>query len=195
MLGRDWNNDQLHPCAAELEMNVIDEYLHYIEPLYRRALHSKYHHLGGLDDYLTQLLISRKPADQRAALSRLRMIWSVLSDLFQVCEKQEQCRKAQVRLASHFLGQTTTRRGCERPLISAHVLRQQLNSKCLSPFVFLVLAMAQTSMKHRREFVVGVALAVPRKTRSHLMTRPPFLSMSPIVLRGHTLLTLVHSLY
>jgi hypothetical protein len=155
ILGRDWNNDQLLPCAAELEMNVIDEYLHYIEPLYRRALHSKYHHLGGLDDYLTKLLISRKPADQRAALSRLRMIWNVLSDLFQVVEKQEQCRKAQVRLASHFLGQTTTHRGCEMPLISVHVLRQQLNSNCLSPFVLLVLALAQTSMKHRGEFFWG----------------------------------------
>lgn len=82
--------------CAELEVSDIDSYSHYIVPLYKRALLSRYSGLGGLDDYLTDLFVSRKPATLAAALQRLRMAWDILADLSKSNEPPEQCVKMQV---------------------------------------------------------------------------------------------------
>ena len=85
--------------CAELEVpeNDIDSYSHYIVPLYKRALLSRYSHLGGLDDYLTELFVSRRPTSLVKALARLRMFWDVLQDLSKFNEPPEQCDKMQAR--------------------------------------------------------------------------------------------------
>lgn len=78
-------------------MKDTDSYLPYIERLYKRSLSARrYHHLGGLDDYLTKKLTERKPANLQAALQRLRMAWSVLLDISMAAEDANQCGKAQV---------------------------------------------------------------------------------------------------